>query len=260
MVFQIKRCFNQSVKWLGRRHEERDAPLRPIIGVPSCMDRLSHMRELGFSPKVIFDCGAFWGKWALSVSHIFPGANLVLIEPNIEVLEELRKNMESIRDRVRVFDVAVSDKPGKGELNIWDNPRHQNKWTALAASSLLNHIQGRPERRIHVTIKTIDMIAEETGAFPDLLKLDLQGGEARALKGAEKSLEHTELCVVEFGCLEAYVERTTPRELMDIMYDKGFCLYDIVDLRYRPYDGALAGGDFFYVRLSSKLREHRDYF
>jgi len=47
---------------------------------------------------------------------------------------------------------------------------------------------------------------------------------------------------------------------MDIMYDNGFYLYDIVDLRYRPCDGALAGGDFFFIKASSKLRARKDYF
>ena len=79
-------------------------------------------------------------------------------------------------------------------------------------------------------------------------------------QGAEKILKSVELCIIEFGCLDAYVDRTTSRQLMDIMYDNGFCLYDIVDLRYRPYDGALAGGDFFFIKTSSKLKAHKDYF
>jgi FkbM family methyltransferase len=232
----------------------------PIIDIPSCEERLRHIQNLGFLPKVIYDCGAFIGKWAMKVSHIYPEAEFVLIEPNTEILNEMEANILPRKERMVVINAAISNECGKGMLNIWDNPQHNNKITALAASSLLDHVQGQPAKKIDVDIKTLDMIAEETGKLPDLLKLDLQGGERKALLGAENLLKSVELCIVEFGCLDAYLERTTPQDLMDILYSAGFCLYDIVDLRYRPYDGALAGGDFFFVKRTSKLKSHKDYF
>jgi FkbM family methyltransferase len=231
-----------------------------ITGIPTCMDRLQHLKEIGFSPKVMFDCGAFIGKWAVKVSEIYSKAELVLIEPNVNLLDEIEKRILPLRERTTIVTSAVSDKVGKGTLNVWDNPKHNNKITALAASSLLTHVQGEPEKKIEVDITTIDNIAKEYRKIPDMLKLDLQGGEFKALLGAKKVLKSVELCIIEFGCLDAYVDRTTPRQVMDIMYDNGFCLYDIVDLRYRPYDGALAGGDFFFIKTSSKLKAHKDYF
>jgi len=231
-----------------------------ITGIPTWKDRMKHIKEIGFSPKVIFDCGAFIGKWAATVSEIYPKAKLVLIEPNVNLLNEIEQRISSIRERTTIVTAAVADKFGKGTLNVWDNPKHNNKITALAASSLLKHVQGEPEKKIEIDITTLDNIAEETKKIPDLLKLDLQGGELKALLGAKKILDSVELCIIEFGCLEAYIDRTTSRDLMDIMYDNGFYLYDIVDLRYRPYDGALAGGDFFFIKASSKLRTHKDYF
>jgi FkbM family methyltransferase len=227
---------------------------------PNCQDRLRHLKELGFYPKVIFDCGAFIGKWAAYVSEIYPKAKFILIEPNVELSEEIKRRTFLFSKRVKILNVAVADKIGEGSLNVWDNPKHNDRTTALAASSLLDHVQGIPKKKIDVRITTLDNIAEELGKSPDVLKLDLQGGEYNALLGANKILETVELCIIEFGCLEAYIDRTTPRQLMDIMYDNGFCLYDIVDMRYRPFDGALAGGDFFFLKTSSKLREHKDYF
>ena len=231
-----------------------------ISGIPTCKERLMHLRELGFAPKVIFDCGAFIGKWAASVADIYPQSHFVLIEPNIELENEIKQRTVSFKKQVTIVQAAVADHSGEAILNVWDNPRHQNKTTALAASSLLNHVQGEPETKIAVEITTVDKIAEDFRMTPDLLKLDLQGGELKALRGAEKILQSVELCIIEFGCLDAYVDRTTSRQLMDIMYDNEFCLYDIVDLRYRPYDGAMAGGDFFFIKTSSKLKAHKDYF
>jgi hypothetical protein len=143
---------------------------------------------------------------------------------------------------------------------VWVNSKHANKTTALAASSLMGHVQGEASVKLNVKTETIDSIINEAKVRPDLLKLDLQGAELPALNGAKTALESVEVCVIEFGCLDAYIERTTPVELCQFMSDLGFVLYDIWDLRYRPYDNALAGGDFVFVKTDSVLREHKDYF
>ena len=252
----IHSIFNSNEPEIKKNRPEIPA----IIGVPTWEDRLKHMKTLGFSPGIIFDCGAFIGRWAASVAEIYPDSHLVVIEPNTNIIGEIKKRTNPFKSRTTIINAAVSDISGKGTLNVWENPRHNNEITALAASSLLDHVQGDPQTKIDVEIKTLDMVAEEIKMTPDLLKLDLQGGERKALQGARNILKEVEICMVEFGCLDAYIERTTPRDLMDIMYDNGFCLYDIVDFLYRPFDGALAGGDFFFIKTSSKLRKHKDYF
>jgi hypothetical protein len=111
---------------------------------------------------------------------------------------------------------------------------------------------GDPEVTHEVPVDTIDAIAGRVGT-PDLLKLDLQGAEFDALRGALKSLAHVEMVIVEFGITSAYIGRTTPRELIDLLYDAGFRLYDVAGLSYRPHDKALGGGDLFFVHSKSPL-------
>ena len=43
------------------------------------------------------------------------------------------------------------------------------------------------------------------------------------------------------------------------MYQKNYVLYDIVDLRYRAYDSALTGGDYFFVHKISSLLTYMGY-
>lgn len=227
---------------------------------PTCIERLEHARNIGFLPKVIYDCGAFIGKWAKEANELFPESKIILIEPNNELLDHINDNVKSFRPLVNVIQAAVGENHGSAILNVWENSQHGNKTTALAGSSLLGHVQGEASKKIEVEIKTIDQIVDDTGLKPDLIKLDLQGGEKSALIGAEKILEYTEMVIVEFGVLEAYKSRTTSKDLFDILDPYGFVLYDIVDLRYRPYDGALVGGDFFFIKKDSRLKSHKDYF
>jgi FkbM family methyltransferase len=169
-------------------------------------------------------------------------------------LDTTKANIAALKPSPILLDNAVGEKPQSAFLNVWGNDE-----TSIAGSSLLSHIQGAPDRTIETEILTLDMISQDTGFVPDLVKLDLQGAELPALKGAESILETAELFIIEFGCLEAYEDRTTPRELIDIMYDNNYCLYDIVDLIYRPYDGAMASGDFFFIKNDSPLRSYKGY-
>ncbi len=234
--------------------------IQVIHDIPSCEDRLRHAADLGFKPEVIYDCGAFIGKWAKQIHGMYPEAEFILIEPNHYLHDEIGKNIQSWRSGVRIVSAAVAQEAGQAELNIWENSKHRDKFTALAASSLLSHVQGKPSKKIQVEVKTIDSIIEETGKIPDLLKLDLQGAEKSALLGATMALRKAEMVIIEFGCLDAYENRTSPHDLFDILYQFDFRLYDIVDLQYRPFDDSLVGGDFFFVKKDSKLKEHKDYF
>lgn len=226
----------------------------------SCEERLQQMIDLGETFDIVYDCGAFIGRWAQQVNEILPDAKMVLIEPNPQLHANIRESTKPFKEQVQLIPSAVGSKLGTAELNVWKNSKHTNSTTALAGSSLLSHVQGEPCVKHNVTVTTLDEIFKETDWKPELIKMDLQGYEKDALLGAKGILSDAKVVISEFGCLEAYKSRTKPQELFDILVPYGFLLYDIVDLRYRPYDHALAGGDFIFVKKDSPLWEHKDYF
>lgn len=221
---------------------------------PSPFTRLAHLKKLGVRPKVIYDCGAYLGTWAVEVAKLFPQAQIVMFEPNTLILPKTKAAVANIQPSPLVIEAAVGDKSGTATLNVWDNSH-----TSMPGSSLLGHVQGTAGTKIETPVVTLDEIAEKHNLRPDIIKLDLQGFEYAALQGATSLLKTTEVVIIEFGLLEAYEGRTTPRQIIDMMYDNGYCLYDIVDLLYRPYDGALSSGDFFFVKNSSPLRKYKGY-
>jgi FkbM family methyltransferase len=217
----------------------------------TCMERLKLARKNGLSPQVIFDGGAFKGLWSKQAADLFPGAQIIMVEPNPFMQDIIKKNTEHIIPAPILVNAALGETQKKASLNIWFDPDSDS------GASLLEHVSGPARQSIRVDVDTIDNIANRFSFIPNILKLDLQGGELAALKGATEVLHNAECAVIEFGCLDAYVHRTTPRGLIDIMYDNDYCLYDVVGLEDRPFDGALTGGDFIFMKNSSSLRAHK---
>jgi len=229
-------------------------PDHNLTCTPSCLDRLGNMKDIGFSPKYILDCGASVGHWSWEVGKLFNDAQIIAIEPNPKVTPRTRELLSRLSPAPVIEECAVGATDGTAYLNIWDNDE-----TKMSGSSLKEHVQGDPREKVSVQLKTLDTICKERNVKPDLVKLDLQGYELDALKGATNILKSTEAFIIEFGCLQAYIDRTTPNDLINLMYSNDYCLYDIVDLIYRPYDKALTGGDFFFIKNSSKFRAHKGY-
>lgn len=252
----LKKIVSKILGSLGYKLSRLQMDGQPIKAAPAMFQwpaRMENAKRAGFYPKVIFDCGAFDGSWAAEVSQIFPDAGIVLIEPNPHVKPKILLNMSGVSSKTKLVEAAVGNRSGVATLNFWSDQKTDT------SASLLDHVCGLPSSSVEVPVKTIDSVAEEIGMFPELLKMDLQGAELEALMGARGVLTHVQLALVEFGCFSAYKQRTTPHALIAFMAGHGFLLYDVVDLSFRPYDNALCGGDFLFVKDGSKLREYQGF-
>lgn len=239
---------------LFKRKAVQHSKVDDVLRAPTFKSRMENMISTGFTANCIVDGGAAVGMWSLAISALFPGSQIVAIEPNVKVLPEAKKNLEGLTPAVIIEECALADTVGEAEFNIFSS----DDGTRMEASSLKDHVQSTAEK-LKVKLDTLDNICKKHQLSPNLIKLDLQGGELDALKGAREVLKTTEVVISEFGCLPAYIDRTTPNDLLQIMYEHDFCLYDIIDFLYRPYDNALAGGDFIFVKNGSDLKKYKGY-
>lgn len=221
---------------------------------PMYPERVALMKENGFKPKVIFDCGAHKGIWSKTIFKLFPEAKFYLFEPNPVLWDRIEKNLSTENINYKLYKAAVGSSKGTANLNLWENIDPSG-----VGSSLCEHITGDPTKKILTDVISLDDIADEINAVPDFVKLDLEGFEVEALKGSSKILKTTEVFMIEFGCLEAFIGRATVKELVNIMFENDYALYDICNLSYRPYDNAMTGGDFIFVKNSSSLKSHKSW-
>jgi len=219
--------------------------------LPLFKNRLTNLVKLGFESPIIVDGGAHIGNWTKIVSEFFPNSKYILIEPNPLVFSRINANLPN-NITYTIVEKALGAQKGSLELNIWEGVDNE-----LTGSSLCEHVRGDASKKINCEIIQLDSIIEIYQQVPNLIKLDLQGYEIHALQGAKEILKKSEIIIIEFGCLDAYKDRTSINDLINVMYENSYCLYDIIDLHYRPYDNALTGGDFIFVKKSSKLKQYK---
>lgn len=209
---------------------------------------LHGIKERGFTPKGIIDVGANKGHWAVLAAEVFPNAKVIMIEPQ----DEMRAPLEILCLRDKRFSYVQAGAAKEcGELV-------QTIWPDLAGSSFLPQVDQdalkKGTQRI-TPVTTIDKILQNNPDFiPDMIKLDIQGFELEALRGASSAFGQTELFVMETNLFEFSPSMPLTSECIQFMKDRGYELYDITGYLRRPFDGALGQVDLAFAKIGGVLR------
>ncbi|GAA4429704.1 hypothetical protein GCM10023148_34190 [Actinokineospora soli] len=162
------------------------------------------------------DIGAWYGPWSRALARRVP--RVVAVEPNPAVADVLARTVPGNVDVVRA---AVSDTAGSGVLYVPDTGRGTEAVASMAAEV---------GSAVPVATTTIDHIAP-----PDvsLIKLDVEGMEAAALRGAASVLsERSPVLLVELEYRRSPVD-----EVVDLLADHGYTAEILEDGRWRPLAG-----------------------
>ena len=213
-------------------------------------DALFLLRRAGYRPRVVIDAGAHTGAWTRLARSAFPDASSFhLIEPQLgchAALEALaRRSAGFTLHRIAVTEPGVTRVCliGAGTGARVAGP--DDKATAVeCAAATLDALLG-------------DRIAREDRA---LLKLDLEGHELPALRGARRVLEASEVVVVEVQFFEIDGNgRPCFGDVHAFFRERGFELYDVACLSPRPRDLRLRLGDVIFARRDSGLLADRSW-
>jgi FkbM family methyltransferase len=211
---------------------------------------LQHLRKLGLRCEGVMDVGANRADWSRMAKKIFPEARFTLIEPQVEMKPKLEEFCADYPDSSYLLAGAGKQR-GELTLTIWDD---------LNGSSFL------PKRDIQllktgkqrdVPIITInEVIASNSMPIPELIKLDIQGFELEALKGASVTFGRTIVYVIEVSLFSFSDVPGMPvfYEVVEFMQKKGYVVYDFAGFLRRPVDGALAQCDICFVPEHAFLR------
>ncbi len=186
---------------------------------------LRGMKERGYSPGVVFDVGASTGVWSEKMQGVFPEARYHLFEPLAEIEETYHQDLTNRLRRLpnlTLHPVALAAWDGSGKFFVSRD---------AYGSSLLDRGDFPEVRAVirgvrSVPVRSLDsFVAEQRLPFPDLIKLDCQGGELAVLKGATECLKHAKVLLLETWLSREYGPETPLlSEIAEWLYGRDFAL------------------------------------
>jgi len=209
---------------------------------------LFELRERGLEAGAVLDVGANAGRWSTMAAEPFPRARFFLIEPQIEMKDSLDTFCER-HPGSRWFQAGAGAVPGELPLTIWDDYQGSS---FLPDPSVPEERSGRQRR---VPIVTIDSLVEQRAiVMPDLVKLDVQGFELEALKGATRLFGPVEAFILETSLFRFMPRIPLLHEVVAFMADRHYYAYDFGGWLRRPYDRAVGQTDICFAREKGVLR------
>jgi FkbM family methyltransferase len=145
---------------------------------------LAFIRDHMLSPHdLVFDVGSHHGLHTVLMAR--RPLRVIAIEPNPHNVAILRRNVAlNGLQNVIVRQTAVGN--ARGAITL---PQDSN-----AGGVMLNNTEAVPS--IEVELLPLDQVAEEHG-YPDFLKIDVEGFEARVLEGAVQILKRRPKIAIE---------------------------------------------------------------
>lgn len=201
---------------------------------------------LGKDANVIFDLGANYGGITKVYKKIFPKSKIYGFEPFPDMFKQLTENTSALQD-VSIYELAIAD--GKSTRTFFvnegvdTNSLLESKQTGMRSDDLVKN-----REKIIVQTTSIDEFCKENNIdHIDILKMDIQGGELDALKGATTLLADKKISLIyaETNFIAQYVDQPLFQDLLGFLDKCGYQLQDI----YNPYygKGSLAWCDAIFL-------------
>lgn len=168
---------------------------------------------------IVFDPGANMGYFAAKcLGMIRPGGKVYSFEPSNTCLDRLRANNDpSSIENWELLPMALTDRTG--EMTFYDTPRVITRGYAC-----LENVSAPADRIPHkVQVTTIDSFCTERAiARIDFLKLDIEGSELPALRGATRMMAARALPVILVETTLTGTDRSTTEEIDRLLRTAGY--------------------------------------
>lgn len=171
-------------------------------------------RAAGHSPRIV-DAGANIGLAALYLIRQNPNASIVCIEPDSKTAEYLEENLrENGIKKFTIIRKALLDKPGI--VTLYGDPEFAGDTTQSISRTFRKELGPKGSIRSQRIAATtlLPILKDRT----EILKVDIEGSEIRALRAAMSRLKNVRTILLEFHHLP---ENSLP-ELLEILDRAGF--------------------------------------
>jgi FkbM family methyltransferase len=222
----IARFTGKGIK-AGLHHFGLDVVMNPPQSVTVSAGTLAALlplvlRELDID--LVIDVGGHYGEYAKFLRRLGYGGQIVSLEPIEECFQRMQVQARADR-RLRVYKLAAGACPGKTSINICaDSELSSLLPPSTAAHELLPNSE--VVRTEEVTVVTLDDLVQEELAGLEarriFLKLDTQGWEIEAAKGAEGIMDRVLAVQTEMSFISLYDGTPSFQDSLDFFETRGF--------------------------------------
>lgn len=203
---------------------------------------LAVLAQHGVRYGSVIDAGCAEGNFFVQhyVMGLFEGAVAMNVDAGVDYADHLARVREAVGGHF--LTAAVTDRSGEIELTT----SLDHAWSSVRAPGdpYWQRLNNAATGRKRVRAVTLDELAAEFALPPPyLIKLDIQGAETAALRGASKVLAKTETVICEADIDDYHA-------IDQVLTAAGFHLFDLTQINYA--NGTLAW--FYPVYVSKSLR------
>ena len=189
--------------------------------------RLLHWRDEGFRPSVVYDIGAHAGCWAEMCQGIYQPTTCCLFEPQNEYLNQARQRQPPGANWV-LLPIALGEVESEATIHLTKNrsassllPPLQNDWLQASTTEM-------GQERVRV-LPLDELTQKRQLPLPDLVKIDVQGFEAKVIAGGTSTLRDAQRIIVETSLKPIYQGQPLLPEVLFTLTQCGFRLTDLSD-------------------------------
>lgn len=174
---------------------------------------------------VFYDVGANVGfLTVLGARLVGPQGTVYAFEPVASNAEFVRRNSRvNAFAQVQVLEQAVSNRCGKGELNL----------ATYSGGAALASVEAPPDAAGTQTVDLVtvdELIARDGFKPPDVIKIDVEGAELEVLQGMDRTARrHRPVIIVEVDAAEIGLLRRKQAACEQWLRERGYQVHELPD-------------------------------
>jgi FkbM family methyltransferase len=230
-------------------HALRSARFRSALLRHGVLAATEHNPAIAGEYGTLIDVGANVGQFSLAFREMHRAAQIHAFEP-LEFAARVYREVFIGDQRTNLFQVALGSTPGNTKINVSARPDS----SSILPISAIQAVNFPGTEHSHVqditVVRLSDTLVNQILCGPVFMKIDVQGFELEALKGAEAVLPQIDSIYCECSFAELYSGQPAAAEVIAYLAERDFGLVGVYNNAYDKKKASIQA-DFLFRRRTT---------